>query len=783
MLRPVSLLPALAAVATLTAAAGALPLPAGGPLPVAPASASASAASLRADDTEPLQVSIDTIPSQLPRRGPVRVSGSITNLATEPWRDIRVYAFMSSTPITSVADLADAAATPATAQVGERIIDLGAEDAEQTVDRLEPGESAQFSLTVPHRDLTITSAGVYWFGVHALGAGPDGRVDGADGRARTFLPYVPPTRKSVDAALVLPVRRLVAHRPDGSIARLGRWTTDLAAGGALRSLVDLGVSAGDRPVTWLVDPAVVEAVRRIAAGNPGRDLGPTVDDGDRAGDDETSPAPTEGSPSDPGPDGSADPSTTASPDPSPDATGSADQEGGDGDSNGDGNGDGGEDLTPTERAAAAAAATWLERLHVGLTDTQVLALPFGDVDVSAAAELDPSAYREARERSGDRLAPWDLPMSPAVAPAGGFLDPTSLRIADRATTVLVSDRMLDAGDTAESAGSDGTPGSAGPTVVRTRGRRLVVTSSGAASGGPGPDWPLSPIAVRQRIVSEAALRLLSGGREPLVVALPDTWSPSPAPGFFPGLDLPWLHLTDVAGIRARRAAPLAPDRLRYPHRREVAELGPARFAAAEALTASGHTLQKLLTLNDAVGGEVRDEALADLSYAARHHPLLTARASKRSRAWIERRLHAVRINAPRAVILSSGRGRFAAIVTNRLPQPVSLRVKAVAEPPLKVSVAVRTVELGPTARTTIPLNASSSAIGIRTVTLVLTDLEGVPLGSSDAVPIRSNRVSNVIWLIIGTGVTLLLLAIVVRLVRRIRTARRGADLPPTEDLP
>ena len=71
------------------------------------------------------------------------------------------------------------------------------------------------------------------------------------------------------------------------------------------------------------------------------------------------------------------------------------------------------------------------------------------------------------------------------------------------------------------------------------------------------------------------------------------------------------------------------------------------------------------------------------------------------------------------------------------------------------------------------LNASSSALGVRNVTLLLTDTDGDALGSSDYLPIRSNQVSNVIWLILGTGVALLFGAIVVRLFRRIRAAARS----------
>ena len=81
---------------------------------------------------------------------------------------------------------------------------------------------------------------------------------------------------------------------------------------------------------------------------------------------------------------------------------------------------------------------------------------------------------------------------------------------------------------------------------------------------------------------------------------------------------------------------------------------------------------------------------------------------------------------------------------------------------------------GPHARSTILVNASSKAVGVRNATLVLTDSEGTPLGSTDSLPIRSNRVSNVIWLIIGTGLALLFGTILLRLFRRIRTAARSS---------
>jgi len=214
------------------------------------------------------------------------------------------------------------------------------------------------------------------------------------------------------------------------------------------------------------------------------------------------------------------------------------------------------------------------------------------------------------------------------------------------------------------------------------------------------------------------------------------------------------------------------DRLHYPESQARLQLEPAAFDAADDLAAAGDTLQNLLTQNDEVGSEVRDEALTDLSYSSRLRPDSARASADQSRAWIEARLRSVTIDAPKAVILSSGSGRFAATVTNGLDQPVSVKIRALTDPPLRIAVPEESIELAPDRSTTVLLNASSSAIGIRNATLLLTDADDVPLGSSDAVPIRSNRVSNVIWLIIGTGVALLFGAIVVRLFRRVRAARR-----------
>ena len=720
MLRPLSLLPALVAVATALAATPAAAEPDGDrPSPTSRSQSRAVPAPVP-DDT-PLQVVIDALsPSYVPEKGPIRMSGSVTNTSDDIWRNINVYSFAGDTPITSTAQLAEQREADADELVGNRITAPGTFD---DVDDLEPGESVQFSLKVPSSSLDVSEPGVYWFGAHALGEGPQGRDLSADGRARTFLPLVPRTRKSLDTALVIPVRHDIEHADDGSVADVEQWAADLDDGGPLRTLVDFGASAGSRPVTWLVDPAVPETVRSLVAGNLPRSLADTIelepgeDDGD--GDSE-------------------EPRPTAAPLPSESATSSPDQE------------------EIPANAATAPGSAWLNRLREAVKGHQVLALPYGDVDVSAAAEWDPQVYEQARKRSGARLAPWALTTSPAVASPSGFVDPRAVGVIHRNATILVTDEMF---------------GPDAPSVARTSGRRLVVTSS-ADEGGPGPGNPLTTVALRQQIVSDAALRLLSPGRRPLVVVLPIDWTPSSTTGFFEGLDVPWLNLIEVAGLDDRPGGRVQSERLEYPTSQVNRELDAANFTSAADLVAAGDTLQNILTSNDQIGSEVRDEVLTGLSYASRSHPDASRAAADRSRRWIEGQLGAVTVSAPPTVTLSSSTGRFAATVTNDLDYPVTVRVEAVVDEPLTIE-GPEIIQIGPRSSASVPLTASDAQLGVSNVELIVTDEAGTPLGSSEDLPIRSVQVSQVIWVILGTGVALLFGAILVRLIRRVRRVRRA----------
>jgi hypothetical protein len=668
------------------------------------------------DPTQPLVLRMRSItPDYIPDHGPIIIQGTITNDSDEEWTAINVEGFFGSTPITTPAELAAAAQTPVDADVGHRIAAPGTFD---HLDSLQPGQVARFTVRLPRSLLTISTPGVYWFGVHALGATAKGRSASAAGRDRTFLPLVPgsvtASGRVEQTSLVLPVRAGVVRAPDGSVEDTGQWLHSLRTG-ALHDLVTTGRAAQGRPLTWVVDPAVVDVVRRLAEGNPPRTLAtPTTKN-------------PEGSPSPSPSDGASSSGSAAS----------------------------ASDTSAAPPALTRAARRWLHRIHAILSveTAQVMGLPYGDLEVDTALLYDRPLLRATMRRTGRTLTPWRVPLTPIVAPPSGRMAGVAVSDLPRSSTVLLEDT--------------GVRGAA-PAAATVNDRRVVISSAGAAEGGPGPVDPLSPLALRQRVLSEAALRLL-GDQQPLVVQLPTSSDHGLRRSFFSGLEVPWLRLTTLDGAIAGSTTTMSPARLRAQPPADP-QLGAGLYDEANQAIAQGATLQSVLVGNTVLRREIFDETAGNTSYSAARDAFAALSRVRATSTWVTDNLGSVDLAAPPKVTLASANGHFSALVSNALDVPVTVRIRATADSQIKITGG-DPVELPPHGRTSVLLNASTHILGVHTVTLELTNQAGTPLGAQDTFPIRAEGVSRLIWVIIGAGVVLLFGAIVVRLTRRVLRSR------------
>jgi Family of unknown function (DUF6049) len=677
-------------------------------------SASASAAAARPVDPEqPLVPRIRSIsPDYVPDQGPIVIRGTVTNASDQTWTAINVHGFMGSAPITTSDELSQAMDTPTDAYVGDRITVPGTFD---SISSLAPGDQASFTVRLPHSALPVTTPGVYWFGVHVLGDNGEGGPRVAVGRDRTFIPYVPDGALGAgaqeDAALVVPIRAGITRAPDGSVLDPEAWQQSLQSG-PLHAAVATGLSAQGRPLTWLVDPAVTDVVRRLAHGNPKRTL--TVPDS-----------------------GTEGPSSSPSPSDDSSASGSA------------------ADSAPS--AAARAAQQWLHRVRplLAADTSELLGLPYGDVAVDSAARYDAPLLPQAFRRTGHALKPWGYPLGPVVAPPDGRISSTSLPHIPRDADVLLSDSGVDGADSV---------------VNRVGTHQVLLSSSAAREGGPGPAPAESSIALRQRVLAEAALRVL-GDQQPLVVELPTELNHPLHPSFFTGLDVPWLRLTTLDAATAVTPQALDASALQPPPADDP-QLGQDVWDSADALLTQGATLQSILTGNHVLRKRLFEEATGNASYDASVTPYLALTRMRETERWVRTNLDAVSLAAPQSVTLASSSGRFSVIVSNELDVPVTVTVRAQAERGLTITGG-EPIQLEPHGQQTVPLNASTDERGVYNVRLELTNADGQVLGAHDTFPMRAEQVSRLIWVIIGAGVALLFAAIAVRLTRRIITARAG----------
>ncbi|WP_187366769.1 DUF6049 family protein [Nocardioides dongxiaopingii] len=707
--------PAATPAATPAAPAGAVPAAAPDDVPAAGAT--------------PLAVRIKTLsPSTLPAEGPVRISGTVTNRTDEVWRSIDVYTFFGDGvggAMRTQAQLDAAMDVPGDALLGDRIL-VGRPD---VVDVLEPGEEASFAVTVPSDQLEVTKAGVYWLGIHALGYSasyPDD--DKADGRARTFMPYVPRRFEEtpLPAAVVVPITAPVRYEADGSLAAVESWRRWLAPEGRLSRLLGF-VESGSTPVTWLVDPALVDAVDLLARGNPPRSIEPSAPD------------PADGATPTDAPSPTGEPSATAEP------------------------------VSPE----ALMAAGWLARFRDAVAGDEVLTLPYGNVDVPAAVRHDRRLLDLALAQRSTVLADLGIESRPGVMSPSGYLDAESIAALDPETTVVVTDRMLDTLRTGADGSAAERRGTEAPAVASVEGRRLVAASYAVDQGSPGPGPSRTSVGLRQRFLAEAAVRLVKGEPRPLTVVLPQGWGLNDPLGFFSGLDVPWLDVGTVTELdEATVATPVDVAALDYPGIQAQRELDGAAFDDVAALIEAGDVLQNVLLENNEVGAVITEEALTGLSYAGRSSQPTTQLSLEQSLAWVADLLDGVEITTSPGVTLSGTSGPVVVTLDNTLDHAVEVRVRGESDSGIEITGPDR-IELAADSRTTELLTARTTTNRVHNVELVVTDLAGNELGSSADVPVRSAQVSDVIWLIMGTGAGLLFLAIAVRVVRRVRAARRG----------
>jgi hypothetical protein len=295
--------------------------------------------------------------------------------------------------------------------------------------------------------------------------------------------------------------------------------------------------------------------------------------------------------------------------------------------------------------------------------------------------------------------------------------------------------------------------------------------------------PSDVLLARQRFLAQTQLitaELPSQSRM-VVVAPPRRWDPSPALS------------------RSLMAATAAASWLR------PVALSTALHWPASAVTRGGPVSDPLLDPGTLPEGQV-DGTLAALrelrSFSAiltQPQPLATddrsALYSAMSTAWLDTPEGAgawldaaaatltgqqskVRLLTANTATLSSQTGSLPLTVANDLPQAVVVGLDISSDDPLRLQItAPELVRVGPERKRSVAVQVEAITTGTIPVTAQLTNRFGAPYGSARHIDVQVRAYGRVAVLVVGTAVTLLVLAALVRVIRRILRGRRGAATP------
>ena len=445
-------------------------------------------------------------------------------------------------------------------------------------------------------------------------------------------------------------------------------------------------------------------------------------------------------------------------------------------------------LDPAVLASADAAAAgvpgvarWLESLRAEADRRDVVALGYGDPDVTALAHAGLPGVHDLTEEQGRDTADalLDAPTRSDIAwPASGSVDAETLAmLADGGRSAVVLSRGSQPLD---------------ETLSFTPTGRATLTVGSGSVDSLLVDTPLSEtlasveddvLAVQRLLAETAAITMErpSVDRHVLVTATRD-WDPDPQVGAAAIRALtavPWVEALPLSEMLATEPPDLERAPLSYPESDAALELDAATLRAAGGAVQDVREMAPALEDPAELVADAERSAAAAASVAWRDdRDEWTAQVG----AFVERSAAlaaGVRVVPGSAINVLSAQADLPLTVTNDLTQAVEVRVTLRSSTPRLVAedAVPVTVPAGGSERVSVPVRALAS--GNTEVMVQLRTPAGEPIGEPVSLVVRvradwENR--GTLGLAAVAGVVL-----VVGLVRTIRRGRRTADTSPSLD--
>ncbi len=668
---------------------------------------------------DPLDVRVASLePKSVTPGSMVILAGSVTNTSSTAMTNVQVTLRSSSQPVRTRYQLAqDTDPTLVLGSTVSGVVDV--------IGGIEPGASAAWRLEVAADRLRLGAFGVYPIAVEARATLNGERITR---RIPTFLPWVPAVHEFTPTriAWLWPLDDDVRRDVDGTFVN-DHLASSLDPDGRLGALLSAAAAAGEPtsgsrrsvPVAWTVDPDLLEAVDAMTAPDGYRVLNSAHKVVDGTG--------------------------------------------------------------------KAVAESWLDRLRAAVSSTpgsEIVPLPYADPDLVAlqragfSSEIG-TALTTGRSVTGQLLGAE--PMSQVAWPADGYIDtPTLSTLAGSGVnTVVLGEDALPAINPNTIAGVRAqivTPGGEVGAVLTDRVLTATLANADTTLGGPR--------IAEQRFLAETAMitAQFPGRGSTVVVAPPRHWAPPV--GFATAVlsdtaTVPWVDPVHLADVIAQPADTTPRSGLTYPEQARDSEL------PASSLQDLGGLLHDLslfgaILKNPASPWLLQAEAavLRSTSTALRGDVAGAGQLRASVRTQLDALLSQVRITPVGLITMTSRRQKIPVTVANNLDQAVTVRVRLEPLNAARLSVTQPDpVTIEPQHKTTVEIAVEATISGQFRAEAWLETVQADPYGKRVPVELNSTAYGAVALAITGGAFAVLLVAVGVRLTRRIVRARRTAAGP------
>lgn len=417
-------------------------------------------------------------------------------------------------------------------------------------------------------------------------------------------------------------------------------------------------------------------------------------------------------------------------------------------------------------------AEWVTSLRSALADNPVVAMPYADSDLGSVVHngLDTTTRTAllVGSLSTNQMLKLTSATTSTVWPVGGVIDRDTLDAlaVNGVDTVLLAQAAVPPGATVARAGSAGVVDTVGgPVIVQTADPVLsgLLGTDGKAAG--------ATVAARQRYIAETAMNGLTAAKAAPLIAMPSNHLWNPDPTFMNALlkPLPWVRDVPLASVRPGKKA--AVDDLVYPAQARQAELPKSYMNGVRRIARTAEVAMAVPTS----GQRTYDRAVLRLTSASwRGGKKAPAFAKQLNTAIVKQmnRVFIVGANDPFAV--AGNNGRILVTVRNTLRENVKFNLEVTSRDPdqLQVEAAggvfiqkLAEVQAGKAGSFEIPVVVPADH-GRATFDVQLLTPDGRKYGKPTKIIISATGYTGIALVIVGVAVTIMLAAVVMRLLRR-----------------